>query len=159
MRRVKKEKNDELKFDCFIISVNGVLFWWGWRLLFIVVLANARAPWPYHRCTVALPASWRPLRGTRTWRQTPVAPFSHFIIQTSIFLQREMDCFSWMLPLRCSGQDDWPGTMTRDWRLLQGWKSPKSGLFSSANAGRAHHQTSTVFFKQAEKKSSPSKPC
>ena len=31
--------------------------------------------------------------------------------------------------------------------------------FFSANVGRAHHQTWTVPFKQAEKKSSRSKPC
>ena len=51
------------------------------------------------------------------------------VIQTSIFLQREIDCSSWMSPLQSSGQDDWPRAIARDWRLRKGWKSLQSGLF------------------------------
>ena len=67
------------------------------------------------------------------------------------FLQREIDCSSCMLPLRSSGQDDWPGAIAIGWRLRKGWNSLKSGLFPVPTFDEqiTKHWLS---FKQAEKK-------
>ena len=90
-------------------------------------------------------------RRTRTWRQMLVSPFSHFIIQTSrawdglFFLNFALAELRSRQPTRSDGER--PATPARV-------KGAQIWTFFSANVGRAHHQTSTVSFKQAEKKQS-----